>query len=419
MTRNELRKAAGKLREFLKPHRAHLGRPEVQLLAEKYVTGCLSDAHKKNAEAIALEVGDGRVRAMQRMLVSARWDEQGVVVRHQETVSSFMGSPDGILIVDDTGFRKQGVFSCGVGRQYSGTLGKIENCQVGVFLTYAVPRSGHTLIDRRLYLKEEWFKPDWAEQRERAHVPDSVVFRTKPELALEMIAGAIENGVPHSWIGMDAGYGENPELLDALANAGERYAAQVPGSTHVWTEEPETYVPQRKSGRGPAPQKRKLAPGAPASQTVQAIARALPRNAFKSAILRDGEKGPIHVQVAGLRVWNRRGEVPGREETLVVVRRPGQKTETKFILANAAPKTPHMEIAYAGLARWEEEQCFEQGKDDLGLAQYQTKTWPGWLRHTTLVMLAHGFLLQLEANGEKRTRPGYRAADASRRRTGT
>ena len=157
MTRTELGEAVLRLRSFLEGYRRHLGRKEVQRLVETYVRGILSDTHKKNAEEIAWEVGDGRVRTLQRLLVSARWDEDGVVAEHQGAVGKLLGADDGILVIDDTGFRKKGVFSCGVGRQYSGTLGKVENCQIGVFLSYAVPDVTHTLLDRRLYLKKEWF----------------------------------------------------------------------------------------------------------------------------------------------------------------------------------------------------------------------------------------------------------------------
>jgi SRSO17 transposase len=419
MKEADLRRARSRLRDFLAPMKAHLGRREVQSLVETYVAGLMSDAHKKNAEAIAWEVGEGRVRALQRLLTSARWDEAAVVDRHQQVVTELFGSDNGILIVDDTGFRKKGVFSCGVGRQYSGTLGKRDNCQVGVFLSYAVPETYHTLLDRRLYLQQDWFTPHWAEQRARAHVPDDAVFRTKGQLALEMLDAAIARGVPHSWINMDAGYGEAPWFLDALHSSGERYAAAVPEATRVWTERPATLVPKRKGRRGPRPTKLRLAKGAPPSRTAKQVAANLPLKAFESAILRDGEKGPIRIEVAALRVWNSRDKLPGREEWLVVIRRLGQQPETKYILSNASDDTPRMEIAYAGLARWTEEQCFEQGKDDLGLSEYQTKTWTGWMRHTALVMLAHAFLINLKVDGEKRTWAGDGAATALRRRTGT
>lgn len=419
MTREELRRSRALLRRFLSQYRKHLGRKEVQALVETYVAGLLSDTRKRNAEAMALEIGEGRVRALQRLLVSAKWDADAVVGERERHVAELIGSPEGIFVVDDTGFRKRGNHSCGVGRQYSGTLGKVENCQIGVFLGYAVPGTGHTLLDRRLYLQEDWFAPEMAELRLRARMPESVVFRTKHELALEMIEAAREAGVPHSWVNMDADYGKVPEFLDALHDLGERYAAQVPSSTRVWTERPKTHIPRRKGGRGRRPTRARLVKGAPKSETVKAVAGGLPRKAFESAILREGEKGPIRVEVAHLRVWNKRGEVPGREEHLVIVRRFGQKPETKYVLSNAKAGTPRMEIAYAGLERWTEEQCFEQGKDDLGLAQYQTKTWPGWYRHATLVMAAHSFLISMELGGEKRTGAGDDTAAQGRRRTGT
>jgi len=406
MTKAELTQAALLLRNFLGRYRNHMGRKEVQVLVETYVRGLLSDTRKKNAEAIAWEVGAGRVRAMQRLLVSARWDEDAVVAEHQHAVAERLGRDDGILVIDDTGFCKQGVFSCGVGRQYSGSLGKVENCQVGVFLSYAVPEGTHTFLDRRLYLKKEWFTPDWDPLRARARVPQDAVFRKKPELALEMIEGALGRKIPHAWVSMDAGYGEVPELLDALEELGERYVAAVPSTTHVWTEHPRTHVPRRRGQRGPRPTKTRLTKGAPKSRPVVDVARELPAKAFQSVILRQGEKGPIHLEVAGLRVWNRRSELPGREEWLLVVRRFGQTPETKYLLSNASAKTPKRIMVDAGLARWTEEQCFEQGKDDLGLREYQTKTWPGWHRHATLVMLAHSFLLWMNAQGEKRRGTG-------------
>lgn len=416
MTRSELGEAVLCLRNFLAQYRKHLGRKEVQSLVETYVRGLLSDTHKKNAEAIAWEVGDGRVRALQRLLVSARWDEEAVIAEHQHAVAQLLGADNGILVIDDTGFRKQGVFSCGAGRQYSGTLGKVENCQIGVFLSYAVAGLTHTLLDRRLYLKEDWFGPDWAELRARARVPEDVVFRTKPELALEMIEEALRRKIPHAWVSMDAGYGEVPELLDTLDTLSERYVAAVPRTTHVWTERPKTYLPRRKGKRGPRPRKPRLAKGTPGSRPVQEVARQLPKKAFKPVILREGEKGPIHLEVAGVRVWNRRGKLPAREEWLLVVRRFGQKPETKYLLSNASAKTSRMAMVHAGLARWTEEQCFEQGKDDLGLDEYQTKTWPGWHRHATLVILAHSFLIALNAQGEKRRRSGKHSPVAQHHR---
>jgi SRSO17 transposase len=419
MTREELRRSRALLRRFLGRYRKHLGRMEVQTLVETYVTGLLSDTRKRNAEAMALEIGGARVRALQRLLVSAKWNEEAVVAERERHVAEIMGSPEGIFVVDDTGFAKSGNCSCGVGRQYSGTLGKVDNCQIGVFLGYAVQGTSHTLLDRRLYLQKDWFAPEMEKHRRRAHMPEGVVFRTKHELALEMIDAARKTGVPHSWVNMDADYGKVREFLDALHDLGERYAAQVPSSTRVWTGKPRTHIPRRKGGRGRRPTRPRLLKGAPKSRSVKAVADALPAKAFKSAILREGEKGPVRVEVAHVRVWNKRGGVPGREEHLVVVRRFGQKPETKYMLSNARAGVSRMEIAQAGLARWTEEQCFEQGKDDLGLAQYQTKTWPGWYRHTALVMAAHSFLIGMELGGEKRIGAGDDTATQGRRRTGT
>ena len=220
-----------------------------------------------------------------------------------------------------------------------------------------------------------------------------------------MIEGALGGKIPHAWVSLDAGYGEVPELLDALEALGERYVAAVPSTTQVWTERPRTHGPRRRGKRSPRPTKTRLIKGAPNSRPVVDVARELPAKAFQSVILRQGEKGPIHLEVAGLRVWNRRSELPGREEWLRVVRRFGQTPETKYRLSNAPAKTLKRIMVDAGLARWTEEQGFEPGKDDLGLREYQTKTWPGWHRHATRVMLAHSFLLWMNAQGKKDVGP--------------
>ena len=175
-------------------------------------------------------------------------------------------------------------------------------------------------------------------------------------------------------------------------------------------------MPRRKGKRGPSPHQQRLVKGVLASRSVKEVARQLPKKAFESLILRDGEKGPLHLELAVTRIWNRRGKLPGREEWLLVARRFGQKPESRYLLSNAPKKAPRMMMLHAGLARWTEEQCFEQAKDDLGLDEYQTKTWPGWHRHATLVMLAHSFLISLNAQGEKRRGAGKHPAAAFHRR---
>jgi len=415
MTRSDLAKSTKHLEEFLAPHQNFMGRKETQAHIQTYLTGLVGDVHKKNAEAIALEIGKGEVRALQRMLVSSKWDQESMIAQHQLEVAAYLGSGEGILIIDDTGFRKRGNKSCGAGRQYSGTLGKVENCQVGVFLSYAAPDVGHTFLDRRLYLKKEWFTPEWAPLRKLTRIPEEATFRTKPELALEMILEARKRKVPHRWISMDAGYGEIPALLDALDKQRERYAAAVPKTTQVWTEYPRMRLPKRKGKRGRPPTKPRLLKGSPNSRQVEAIAKRLPEGAFKSYIFRQGEKGPLAVEVAGLRVWNRRNALPDRQEWLLIIRRVQQKPETKYVLSNAPANAPQASIVYAALARWSEEQCFEQGKDDLGLDEYQTKMWEGWHRHTALVMLAHSFLTKMRILGKKRNRASNDTATARQR----
>jgi len=418
MKAEDIRRLSRELPTFLERFKPHLGRPEVQRAVEVYLRGLFSDTHKKNAEAMALELDTIGVRALQRLLTSAKWNEDGAIDELQRAVAESLGNKEGLLVIDDTGFAKKGKYSCGVGRQYTGTLGKEDNCQVGVFLTYRT-ETAHTFLNRRLDLQESWFQPQARDLRDAARIPQEAVFRTKPELALEMILQARALKVPHRWVIMDSGYGDNPALLDTLEEEDFTYVADVSCSTHVWTQLPKTYVP-RGSGKGRKPKRRQLRPGQPPSQRVDQIAAALPREAFHRSTLREGEKGPIRLEAAALRVWDRRDKLPGREQWLLISRDLSQKPQTKYRLSNASAGIARKKLLQVGGHRWSEEQCFEQGKDDLGLDEYQTRSWPGWHRHVALVMLAHYFLVHALASGGKRqrTRHSPSTASSSRARPG-
>jgi len=305
------------------------------------------------------------------------------------------------LIVDESGVAKCGDKSVGVARQYCGATGKIDNCQVGVFLAYA-SRHGHTLLDARLYLPEEEWAKDPA-RREAAGVPPEVVFRTKPQLAAELVLGPGQ-AIRHSWVTFDEGYGKDPGFLCRLEEAGERYLGEVPKSVRVWLQRPVVEEPGR-GGSGRPRHKPRVRADQPAPQTVEQVAAALPTRAWQRLAFREGTKGTQQAEFARLRVIVERDDLPGPELWLVVERGLDQEAKVKYYLSNATVKVPLLTLAQVGHARWPVEDCFLQGKQEVGLDAYEVRSWLGWHHHMTLVMLALWFLkLEAQRLGEKSRR---------------
>jgi SRSO17 transposase len=313
-------------------------------------------------------------------------------------VDEAFGDPEGVLIVDESGVAKCGDKSVGVARQYCGATGKIDNCQIGVFLAYA-SRHGHTLLDTRLYLPEEEWAKD-AARREEAGVPAEVVFRTKPQLAAELVLGSGQ-ALRHSWVTFDEGYGKDPGFLGRLEEAQERYIGEVPKSVRAWLQRPVVEEPGRGSSGRPR-HKPRVRADQPAPQTVEQIAAALPARAWQRLAFREGTKGTQQAEFARLRVVVERDDLPGPELWLVVERGLDQEAKVKYYLSNAAPEVPLRTLAQVGHTRWPVEDCFLQGKQEVGLDAYEVRSWLGWHHHMTLVLLALWFLkLETQRLGEK------------------
>jgi SRSO17 transposase len=375
---------------------------------DAYLRGLLLDAEStKTAEAIALKVhGDSsQVRMTQVFLGQSPWPDAPLRQELALWVDQELGSEQGTLIVDESGFPKCGDKSVGVARQYCGATGKIDNCQNGVFLAYAGP-TGHTLLDERLYLPEDWAND--APRRREAGVPDDVVFRTKPELALELIR-SVGPKVRHGWVTFDEGYGKDPGFLSGLEELDERYIGEVPKSCRGWLKRPKVAEP--KPGRIGRPRgKARVAAGQPKPQTVEEIAAALPASAWKRLCFREGTKGTQQAHFARVRIVAERDDLPGPDLWLVIERSCDQAPYIKYYLSNAAPNCPLLEMAQAGHNRWPVEDCFLRGKQEVGLDDYEVRGWRGWHHHMTLAMLAMWFLvLQKRRLGEK-NRDGYDAA---------
>ena len=394
MTPNDLRRALPLFNEFLDrftPLLVNDKRSESRKdRADAYLRGLLLDAEStKTAEAIALKVhGDpSQVRMTQVFLAQSPWVDAPLRGELASWVDMEIGTEEGTLIVDESGLPKCGEESVGVARQYCGATGKIDNCQMGVYLTYASAK-GHTLLDERLYLPEEWARD--MPRREKAGVPENVVFRTKPELALELIR-TVGPKVRHGWVTFDEAYGKDPGFLSGLEEMEERYIGEVPKSFRGWLHRPTVEEPKR-SRSGKRRGKARVRTGEPKPQTVEAIAAGLPSRAWKRLKFREGTKGPQVAHFAAIRFVAERDDLPGPELWLVIERSCDQASYIKYYVSNAAENCPLLKLAQAGHNRWPTEDCFLRGKQEVGLDDYEVRGWRGWHHHMTLVMLALWFL---------------------------
>jgi SRSO17 transposase len=349
---------------------------------------------------LALRVSGGNVRALQQFLGEGAWDDDALLAKHAELVAQSLGDADGVLIVDGTDVPKKGKHSVGVARQYCGATGKVDNCQAAVFVAYASPR-GQTLLDRRLYVPQEWFEPRSRDRWERCRVPDDLLFQTKPQLAWEMIEQVKNPAVlAFSWVTCDETFGNNPEFLGRLEGAELRYLADVAVSTQVWRERPATELPPAPR-RGRPSSRERVTADAPPAQRVDALAAQLPAEAWRTYQVKDGEKGPIRADFAFVRAVAVRDQLPGPDVWVVFRRSREDPPELKVFLSNAPADTRPRELVRVSGMRWPIETCFEEAKGSLGMAEYQTRSWRGWHHHMTLVILAHHFVVRLRLRHKK------------------
>jgi SRSO17 transposase len=390
------------------------GRKEAQAHGEQYVRGLLvQQTDRRNAENVA-EVLDGvSARALQRFLTDAPWESEPVIARLQQFLGPRLSTPEGVWIIDESGFPKQGRHSVGVTHQYCGRLGKLANCQVGVFLAYASAH-GHALVDAHLYLPEKWVNDP--ERCRVAEVPAEVRFATKAEIGLALLQAARARGhLQGDWVTGDAGYGAVPSLRDALDADGWRYVLELPLDTRVFTAPAAVAVPPW-CGRGPHPTVPRLVPGTPPPPTVRAVAEALAADAWAALTVAEGAQGPRTYQCAGLRVWESRDGLPDRACWLLL-RRNLDGTELKAAFSNAAEDTPLLTLAQVGAARWVVETELQTEKSETGLDEYEVRRWPGWHHHVTLSLLAGAFLVQMQQDWGEKDAPDH-AAPGQPRATG-
>ena len=382
-------------------------RRELKAQSLLYLEGLLSAERRKSVERMVLHqrgADSNAVRTAQLFVSQRRWPDGPLLQRHWEEVAQSLGQAEGVLIVDGSDFPKQGKESVGVARQYCGELGKRANCQAGVFVAYA-SAAGATLVHRQLYLPRRWVEDAaWAPRRHRCGVPENIPFQTKPQIAAALVAEVMAAGsLPVRWVTCDEGYGSDTVFLDRLAALGLGYCAEVPHSTRVWPTRPQMCVPPSPvTGRPPT--RLRLAPGAPRSQAVQEVAAQLPAGAWRHLQLKKGSQGPLCADFAALRVVASRRAQPGPDVWLLL-RRHARTAQLKTYLIQGAADMTMAQLVWLAAMRWPIETCFQEGKQLLGLGDYEGRSWIGWHHHMTLCLLAHFFLVRQKLRLKKKPQP--------------
>jgi SRSO17 transposase len=389
-------------RRFTRRYGPLFGGWAAQDRGEQYLQGLLvGRSERRNAENLAEQVDGANARALQRFLTDAPWSVERVTDRLQEDVATLLEHPDGVWVADETGFTKQGTKSVGVARQYSGTLGKVGNCQVGVFLGYAGPR-GHALVDGRLYLPASW--TDDRPRCRAAGVPERVPFQTKPELALAMLRAARQrNQLRARWVTGDEVYGGNPAFRDALDADGYWYVLEVPRSMVLRALRPGA-PPPVPQGSGWT-QRFDLDP----VRTVGELAAGLPADRWHLLEIAEGAQGPRIYRFAQQRVREVRDGVLGAERELLL-RTNSDGSELRHYLANTPAGVSMLALGRVASKRWTIETGFEQAKGEAGLDEYEVRSWAGWHHHVILALLASLFLLRIRLDWGKKSAPPDDAA---------
>ena len=331
---------------------------------------------------------------------------------YHQLVADEMGDPDGVLMFDETGFVKKGKDSVGVARQYCGTLGKVENCQVGVFAGYA-SRHGYALVDKRLFLPEVWFTDDYADRRAKCNVPAELTFHSKPQLAAAMLQAIAHEGLlPFKYVVADCLYGNSPDFLDAVdACVGVTAFVAIPSETRCWLQRPRT-TDKTYRYKGEVRSKRVVVAPDSAPCTVAAVAASLPASSWYRRKVSEGTKGPIEYEFARQRVTLCKDGLPERTVWLVIKRTLGAAPSYSYSISNAPASTPLRTFVWLSGVRWAMEQCFEEGKTELGMDHYEVRKYPGWHHHMLTTMLAHFFLWHLKLRLGKKSASADRVAGA-------
>jgi SRSO17 transposase len=378
LTARDIAGCEGRLAAFLERYLPLFYRKEQRESAGVVIRGLLSDLERKTAEPVAYRENRER-KPIQFFVGRGRWDDEKVMAELRRHVAHDLADPEGVIVFDPSGFPKKGTHSVGVKRQWCGRLGKIENCQVGVFMAYATSK-GHGPLDRRLFLPKDW-AADPA-RREECRVPEDVGYLPKWRIALGMLE-AHGAGILHGWIAGDDEFGRVQAFRGDLRRRGERYVLDVPCDTLVRD------LGRRRPGRRSKKGRKREVPFV----RVDRWAKALPPSRWRRLKVRNGEKGPVEAEAAGTRVRTKYGRKVGPEERLVVIRSVEEAPRAWYTLSNAPSEEPLSMLVWVHAERHRIEQTLQEAKGEAGLAHYEVRGWDGWHHHMTLSLLALWFLL--------------------------
>jgi SRSO17 transposase len=379
------------LRQIKAQLKSLFAHPSVAASAAAFLDGLLGPERRKTGWMRAEAAGDPGPWRQQAVLGRSRWDADTLRDLVREYALETLASPDAVLVIDETGFLKQGLGSCGVGRQYTGSAGKIANCQIGVFAAY-VSDQGCALIDRQLYLPQAWIKS--TERREAAHVPSDMRFVTKPQIAAEMIERAVAAGVPFDWVATDTIYGVGAIEMQ-LRRAGKGYVlgAHATDQFYSWGDKPDV------------------------AGTAERIARALAPETWRRLSAGDGTKGPrlydwAYLELADLAADEYNADLTGLWTRGLLIRRSLNDQDLAFFSTWCPAGTPIDTLVQVEGHRWAIEDAFETAKTELGLTHNETRSWHGWHRHVSLVMLAFAMMAVVRQRANRLTSPQKRNDEA-------
>jgi SRSO17 transposase len=380
-------------KKYMKLFKSAFQRVEQIQKSLTYLHGLLGNTTRKNVEQMALGQKE-KVRSLQYFVGQSQWETEPVIATHQELIGESLGEEDGVMLIDESSSVKQGTASVGVAAQYCGSVGKIANGQVGVYLGYA-SRKGYSLIEGRLFMPEKWLEEGYAEQRQACGVPEDLDFKTKPGIGLELLKSAIQrSNLPFSWVAADALYGDSSAFRDGIAAMGKWYFTAIKDNSLIWCSAPKVHIPQW-SGHGHHPTQLRLSDARKHPIQVKDLVKKIQKQDWTRAVIKEGSKGPIVCDFAFLRVTESRAGLPAGELWLIIRRNLDDPSEIKYFFSNAPIHIPLAELVRVCGMRWPIESIFEESKGEVGMDHYEMRSWIGWHHHMLLVSLAHHFLVRL------------------------
>ena len=410
LEREDVEDFLGELKGYHEQFRDCFSRSEPRENFLQYMIGQFSELERKSIEPIALKVEGGNIRSMQRFVSDVVWNTERMLTRHHELVNEDMGDPNGVVIFDESGFVKKGEDSVGVAKQYCGNVGKVENCQVGVFAAYA-SRHGYALLNGRLFIPEKWFESSYEEKRKKCKIPNDSEFKTKPQLAAQMyrqLRG--QELVPFKYVAADSIYGNSPDFIEAIEErAGTVYFVSMPSDTLCWRERPATKT-KTYNYKGESRSKRIVPQTEKENLSFIEMAKSIHSFFWYRRKVSEGTKGPIEYEFSKRRVTLCKDGLPTRTVWLIMKRTIGNNREYSFYISNAPLSTRLAIFVWLSGIRWAIEQCFEETKSELGMDHYEVRKYRGWTQHMLTCILAHFFLWHLKIRLGKKSTRYYSAA---------